>query len=567
MNEKIRNEYQDLQTNFVRNLDIDSTKADFQLQTIYDTFAKICALFELTSASVSFYKSEFDEQIGKRDEYIGYEAKEGGIPVVTMRKNALVGAVVIAEVCREADKPSLPDEEVDMIRQIMFTALGFASLKRLQRIVASLTYDDENGFKNLRYFEHTLRQLDFDGILVKMAAFHFNLRHFSLVNQEIGRGAADLVIRNHYDGLKELIGDVGALSRLGGDNFVGICDKSRIDRVIDYLTNTPVVYNASGERIIISASAGIFIIPEDFKMHNTGQVMDKIITSSQVAKTGGGSQIVFFNDRLAAGKEKMMHVQNLFPEALEKEEFKVFYQPKINVDTGDIVGAEALCRWFKGGTIIPPMDFIPVLESTSDICKLDFYMLDHVCKDIRRWLDEGRKMVRVSVNLSRKHMMNIDLIKKIIDTIDNNDVPHKYIEIELTETTTDVEFKDLNRVVSGLQHEGIYTSVDDFGIGYSSLNLIRAIPWNVLKIDKSFLPVDEDDQNSIRSIMFRHVVAMTNELGLECIAEGVETMEQVKVLRENGCAIAQGYYFDKPLPVADFENRLDSGNYKAKLDE
>ena len=567
MNEKIRNEYQDLQTNFVRNLDIDSTKADFQLQTIYDTFAKLCALFELTSASVSFYKSEYDEQIGKRDEYIGYEAKAGGVPVVTMRKNALVGAVVIAEVCREADKPSLLDEELDVIKQIMFTALGFASLKRLQRIVASLTYDDENGFKNLRYFEHTLRQLDFDGVLVKMAAFHFNLRHFSLVNQEIGRGAADLVIRNHYDGLKELIGDSGALSRLGGDNFVGICDKSRIDRVIAYLTNTPVVYNASGERIIISASAGIFIIPEDFKMHNTGQVMDKIITSSQVAKTGGGSQIVFFNDRLAAGKEKMMHVQNLFPEALEKEEFKVFYQPKINVDTGDIVGAEALCRWFKGGTIIPPMDFIPVLESTSDICKLDFYMLDHVCKDIRRWLDEGRKIVRVSVNLSRKHMMNIDLIKKIIDTIDNNDVPHKYIEIELTETTTDVEFKDLNRVVSGLQHEGIYTSVDDFGIGYSSLNLIRAIPWNVLKIDKSFLPVDEDDQNSIRSIMFRHVVAMTNELGLECIAEGVETMEQVKVLRENGCAIAQGYYFDKPLPVADFENRLDSGNYKAKLSE
>lgn len=567
MNEKTRNEYQDLQTNFVRNLDIDSTKADFQLQTIYDTFAKLCSLFELTSASVSFYKSEYDEQIGKRDEYIGYEAKAGGVPVVTMRKNALVGAVVIAEVCREADKPSLHDEELDVIRQIMFTALGFASLKRLQRIVASLTYDDENGFKNLRYFEHTLRQLDFDGMLVKMAAFHFNLRHFSLVNQEIGRGAADLVIRNHYDGLKELIGDSGALSRLGGDNFVGICDKSRIDRVIEYLTNTPVVYNASGERIIISASAGIFIIPEDFKMHNTGQVMDKIITSSQVAKTGGGSQIVFFNDRLAAGKEKMMHVQNLFPEALEKEEFKVFYQPKINVDTGDIVGAEALCRWFKGGTIIPPMDFIPVLESTSDICKLDFYMLDHVCKDIRRWLDEGRKIVRVSVNLSRKHMMNIDLIKKIIDTIDNNDVPHKYIEIELTETTTDVEFKDLNRVVSGLQHEGIYTSVDDFGIGYSSLNLIRAIPWNVLKIDKSFLPVDEDDQNSIRSIMFRHVVAMTNELGLECIAEGVETMEQVKVLRENGCAIAQGYYFDKPLPVADFENRLDSGNYKAKLSE
>ena len=193
-------------------------------------------------------------------------------------------------------------------------------------------------------------------------------------------------------------------------------------------------------------------------------------------------------------------------------------------------------------------------------------MLDHVCRSIRRWLDEGRRVVRVSVNLSRKHMMDIDLLKHIIDIIDNNNVPHKYIEVELTETTTDVEFRDLKRVVSGLQRAGVSTSVDDFGMGYSSLNLIKEVPWNVLKIDRSFLPVEDDDDSSTRSVMFKYVVAMAKELGLECIAEGVETKSQVDVLKDNNCELAQGFFFDKPLPEKEFERRLDVHRYQLSAD-
>ncbi|MBP5578737.1 MAG: EAL domain-containing protein, partial [Ruminococcus sp.] len=143
-----------------------------------------------------------------------------------------------------------------------------------------------------------------------------------------------------------------------------------------------------------------------------------------------------------------------------------------------------------------------------------------------------------------------------------NNVPHEYIEIELTETTTDVEFRDLKRVVSSLQQKGIYTSVDDFGMGYSSLNLIRDIPWNVLKVDRSFLPMDAEGSESTRSVMFRYVVAMAKDLGLECVAEGVETSSQVKVLRDNNCVFAQGFLFDKPLPLDEFEQRMDKHFYK-----
>ena len=184
-------------------------------------------------------------------------------------------------------------------------------------------------------------------------------------------------------------------------------------------------------------------------------------------------------------------------------------------------------------------------------------MIDHVCRDIRQWLDEGRQLPRISVNLSRKHMLDIDLVEHLMEIINRHNVPHELIEVELTETTTDVEFKDLKRVVRDLQKENISASVDDFGSGYSSLNLIKEVPWNVIKIDKSIVPIDEDDESSARTVMFKYVVAMAREMGLECIAEGVETETQVEVLRRYGCSLSQGYFFDRPLPKDVFEKRLD----------
>ena len=169
--------------------------------------------------------------------------------------------------------------------------------------------------------------------------------------------------------------------------------------------------------------------------------------------------------------------------------------------------------------------------------------------------------MRVSVNLSRKHMADIDLLEHILEIIDRNGVPHEYLEVELTETTTDVEFRDLKRVVSGLRTAGVYTSVDDFGMGYSSLNLIKEVPWDVLKVDRGFLPEDENDENETRRIMFKHVIAMAKDMGMECIAEGVETRSQIELMKNNHCDLAQGFYFDRPLPVYEFEKRMDTHRY------
>lgn len=243
----------------------------------------------------------------------------------------------------------------------------------------------------------------------------------------------------------------------------------------------------------------------------------------------------------------------------------MYYQPKVELEKYQLMGAEALCRWMHEGELIPPDSFIPILEKSQAICDLDFYMLDHVCRDIKQWIKEGKEPVKVSVNLSRRHMNDPYLLKHILDIIDGRGIPHKYIEIELTETTTDVDFRILKGIVSGLKENDIYTSVDDFGTGFSSLNLLREAPWDVLKIDKSFLP-DENNLKDNRSAMLKHIIGMSNDLGLSCIVEGVETIEQVRLLQKYDCYRAQGFYFDRPMTKEEFEKRL-SPDWKYQVEE
>ena len=265
-----------------------------------------------------------------------------------------------------------------------------------------------------------------------------------------------------------------------------------------------------------------------------------------------------------AQKQKYARIQRKLADAIVSGEIRPFYQPKVDAQTGQIVGGEALCRWFQGGKIVPPDEFIPALEQTNDICDLDLFMLECVCRDQRKWLDggTGRTLVPMSINFSRKNIMNLKLADMIESILDKYCIPHDAIEVELTETTTDVEFSDLKRVVTQLRDKGIMASIDDFGIGYSSLNLLRDIPWHTLKIDRSFIPDESDGNESVRYKMFSGVLSMARSIGLKCIAEGVETESQLKVVRATGCDIIQGYYYDKPLPKDEFEARLAKKVYE-----
>ncbi|MBR1529381.1 MAG: GGDEF domain-containing protein [Oscillospiraceae bacterium] len=462
------------------------------------------------------------------------------------------------------EENSFTEEIKEKAELLLHTMSALNSRVKLMQVMTRLLYhDDDVDIPNVRYFSMYIGKLLRAGAdLSVYTAVFLNLKHFSVINQQIGRKLGTLVMKRYVHEIKAVLPEPDEfICRIGGDNFAVFLRHEHLPQVIQIIEGIGVSYNNFSDRVLVTATAGIYQIQKEDKIQNPSDILDRSNLACYTARAPGSQDIVKFHHKMLDIKKKNVEIENLFPSAIQNEEFLVYYQPKISLDGFRIAGAEALCRWMHNGKLIPPIDFIPVLERGMAVCTLDFYMLEHVCRDIRRWLDEGRHVVRISVNLSRLHMTDMDLLKHILEIIDRNHVPHEYIEIELTETTTDVEFKDIKRVVHGLQEAGISTSVDDFGIGYSSLNLIKEIPWNVLKIDKSFLPDESDADKRTKKAMFRHVVAMAQEIGLECIAEGVETKEQVDLLLSNCCNLAQGFLFDKPLPVADFEKRLSDYQY------
>jgi len=526
------------------------------LEATYKTIGQMCEMLDACKGVADYYPSLEAERRNEGKTYVCYDTGDEPEEVLTERTvlNNLV--VAVCRVCRKKGSPAWTEKQRRRISTVQRMVVMVLGRNRMAKQIEMATLYDDAGYSNIRYFTAAVEKLGRDQLMGRYAAARFNLKHFSLINQELGRDVCDRVMKKYIEKLSHLAGEGGTVSRLGGDNFVALFPKESLDKVISIFEGVPIQFSDGHGRVMVSSTAGIFVIPDDYYYHNFGDVMDRIINAFNAAKGGHAGDIVFSSEQMLEQKEHAMRIRQMFPIAMQNEEILVFYQPKIDIENSALVGAEALSRWYHNGRLVMPAEFIPVLEQSMDICKLDFYVLDRVCRDIRRWLDEGKPVVRVSVNLSRRHLIDLDLLDHILSIIDRNRVPHRYIEIELTETTTDVEFKDLKRIVSGLQEAGVFTSVDDFGIGYSSLNLIREIPWDILKVDKDFLPLDERPTHNRQNVMFRHVVNMAKEIGLTCVAEGVETEEQVRILRKNGCDIAQGFFYDKPLPVREFEQRL-----------
>ncbi len=242
--------------------------------------------------------------------------------------------------------------------------------------------------------------------------------------------------------------------------------------------------------------------------------------------------------------------------ALETDQFQVYLQPKCEMDTGRIIGSEALVRWIHPSQgIISPGEFIPVFEKNGFISELDYYMLRSSCQIIQRWIKEGVQLHPISVNVSRTDLYNPDLLEQIKACVDEYGVPHDLIEFELTESAFVSDNMQLYNLARLLQENQFRVLMDDFGSGYSSLNSLREIPVDVLKIDLKFLPPSQDDTRG--NVILQSIVEMAKRLGLDVIVEGVETTQQAEFLLSIGCRNAQGYYFYRPMPVSEYERCLN----------
>ena len=311
----------------------------------------------------------------------------------------------------------------------------------------------------------------------------------------------------------------------------------------------------------LNSTIGIWHIDKEFK--ELSEIISLPAIAMNAAKNVLHQPICHVSDDLLFQISEQKRVLESFPSAMRSQEFTVYYQPKVDSRDNTLAGAEALVRWVHQGEVIPPAAFVPVLEREGAIRALDLYVLEHVCMDIKRWINMGIAPVTVSVNISRKDLDDHTLPYQICDIIDKCEIDHKYIQIEITETTDEAEHDIMIEFLNRLSEMGISTAIDDFGSGYSSLSTLRNFKINTLKIDRSFIDNDVFSRND--EIILSDIIHMATMLGVEVITEGVERKDQLDFMNKVGCDLIQGFYYDRPLPVDEFTGRLKIGKYDATI--
>ena len=419
--------------------------------------------------------------------------------------------------------------------------------------------DIMTGLPNASGFRTFINRMSAAGTLTSYNAFYLNVRSFELINKRYGKQEADHIIIRFAEHLLSYIDEDECAGRLSGDTFILMVHKEKTDAVLKLTAgvNIQAVFNGLEEITTLQAVAGCLDI-DDGEMDSEG-IIGRCLTAQNVAKYEKHVPYLFSTPEMHRNAIRQKQMLSVFDDALEKGEFRPYYQPKVNTKTKTLAGAEALVRWIRDGKIISPGEFIPVLETGNRICALDFYIFEQVCRDIREWLDEGIEPVRISTNFSRKNLVNPGFSEKIRGILMAYHIPKQYIEVEITETMSEEDNDRLRRFITDMHDSEIAMAIDDFGTGYSSLNFLRDFSADVLKLDKSFIDGHTDTRRD--SVVVANVAKMANELNMSVITEGVENWDQVYFLKSVNIDMVQGFLFDKPLPKEDFESRLRNKAY------
>lgn len=387
---------------------------------------------------------------------------------------------------------------------------------------------------------------------------HFiNLKNFRYINKALGNNMGDLALKMYVKQILLFLDNAEMIARLGGDNFFVLTKRSHHQEFIDKFTVCELTASQGPKplNIRLQTRIGVYHIEDNVIV---GDALNNCAIAMQAARIIKTRDVVYFTKEMQIQSIHQREISTEFHNAMRNRELVVFYQPKVSLENNRINGAEALARWVRHKTIIPPMDFIPVLEREGTICELDFYVFETACNDISEWLKAGITPVRISSNFSKLHLRNENFADRILEILRKYEIEGKYIEVELTEVSDFDDTIAMQKFIDIMRKNGIGIAIDDFGTGYSTLNVLKDYNISVVKIDKSLLN-NIGKENSHDEIVLRNVVKMASELNKDVIAEGVETQEQADYLKRINCGSAQGFLFDKPLVRDDFLKRLVDG--------
>ena len=446
--------------------------------------------------------------------------------------------------------------------EIVGSWLDITARKERESMINHMAYhDDLTGLPNKSMLSDRFNQ-----IVCRMkrqellaAIFFIDLNRFKIINDTLGHTVGDKVLKEVASRLSRCIRTSDTLARVGGDEFVmlfpeisRIEDVSKLIERVFAVLEPPIKFEE--HEFTMTASIGISICPEDG--YDLESLLSKADTAMYEAKEERQSSCQFYTANMQVISIERLKMEEKLRRAIGNNEFLLHYQPKIDLDKGEIVGMEALVRWNDSKLgLIPPGEFISLAEDTGLIIPLGKWIADSACKQNKVWQDKGLNSVVIAINVSKLQFRQKDFLNTINQILYETGLDPCFLEIEITESIIMDDANATFKLLKQIRDVGVRIAIDDFGIGYSSLGYLKSMPIDILKIDQSFVKNITDDENS-RAIC-NAIISMANSLNIDVIAEGVETIEQLMLLRDLNCKKVQGYLISKPVPANDFEHFLD----------
>ncbi len=429
------------------------------------------------------------------------------------------------------------------------TQVKRAEATALQRVVQ----DELTGFANRSGFERYFQQCQGNTLALMLV----DIKGFKRINEALGMGAGDLLLKVAAARLKSCLKNSDWIARLGGDEFAVIVHDisahaaaERIARRVIDAFREPVEINDTF--ISPGCDIGIAFYPRD------GADLKSLLRSAEFAlsysKGEGGEDFRFFDAQMLVKAERSRKTETELRQSIVQDELRLYYQPIVDLESGQIVGAEALIRWqHPEQGLVPPDLFIPLAEASGFICELGLWVLETACRQLAEWQKGGRSLY-LSINVSARQIPDALTVGKIVALLKQHGLPPSALALEITEG---VMFSDIDQGVNWLKSmrdAGLRVYIDDFGTGYSSLSYLKRFPVDVVKVDRSFIADMAQLEND--RLLVQAIIAMSQALGLQVVAEGVESEVQIALLRQMGCRYAQGYHFARPLPAGEFDQLI-----------
>ena len=446
-----------------------------------------------------------------------------------------------------------------------------AEIKAEETMEQLMHFDALTGLPNKRFLKEKIDAYLKDAGYSEADSSPYQLYHcalalinpvnFSLINHTFGFETGDKIIVAISEKIKKVIKSYDILARWEADKFAVFFKRLKfdedalhiVDRILDVLSESYISYMPdAGKKINISFNAGISLYPKDAT--SSQDIFDKAESALLNSRSKGENTVGFFKKEFEESARKKVELRSGLNEALAEKQFVLHYQPYFDIKTGSIRGAEALLRWQKNGRLTPPMEFIPFLEQSGMITKVENWILGEVASKIKTWSNKGLKVVPVSVNISPASFANPHIKDIIEETLRKNEVEPGFFNFEIVERTFMDNLEYSGRLLNDLKDKGFGFSIDDFGTGYSSLSYLTELPFDNLKIDISFVKKMLTDKHS--RYIVETIIYLSKKLNMKSIAEGVETEEQLQLLKELGCDYIQGFLLSKPLEETKFEEFL-----------